>query len=215
MADLKALRKNLCKTVDELIEAEKLIGPLEQDHENWIWSMAEKEATRGVSVIVTIHGLDFKKQYNGKRGQLLGVSNQRVDKWVVFIEIKDDAEGKILLMDKTNISLERDNNVKTAKSCTVCFKAALLKCKVCEDKFHRKVFYCSKACQSEDWPQHKQEHKMREALVKKLLQNVIENQTGVPLPTWNAEDGRNVLGCTPLMVAVSHDDLKMAKKNTT
>jgi hypothetical protein len=214
MSDLNAFRKDFCKTFDELIETEKLIGPSiqKQGLKDLEWSQAEKDATRGLPVIVAIQGLDNKKQYNGKCGQLLGVSNHRVDKWVVYVENTDEAEGKILLLDKKNMSLERNDDVRAERTCAVCFKAASLKCKTCEDKFHRKVFYCSKACQSEDWPKHKQEHKVREDLLKLLLKDVIEQQTGAPLPTWNDQDGRNVLGATPLMVAITHNDLKMAKK---
>ena len=51
------------------------------------------------------------------------------------------------------------------KMCLACgiVKSSMNKCAVCKDKYRLKSYYCSKKCQTEDWPRHQQLHKSQQS----------------------------------------------------
>jgi hypothetical protein len=82
------------------------------------------------------------------------------------------------------------------KICLLCKKRAekMDKCKICKEKFRTKSYYCSKACQESDWPQHKLQHKNFAARVE-----LDGNEAGLKLSISQIQlVDRN--GTTPLMI---------------
>ena len=219
MLKVAELRKALCKTEQEMIESRKLIGENLasgiNSSEAAAWSLATIKAARGGTVEVQVQGLTNKVQYNGSKGLLLGACNKRVDKWIVYVGGTDESDGKILAVGKQNITLVSSgtNNCPYGyKKCASCSRDASMKCKVCEVKFGRCVFYCGKECQTADWPKHKQYHEETAKLLELLLKPIVEKETESTSPKWEASYKGHALGYTPLMMASMSGNSKKVQK---
>ena len=54
--------------------------------------------------------------------------------------------------------MDKEPVLKVCAFCSSCSER-MSKCSVCKDKRNAKVYYCSKTCQEQDWPEHKKLHR--------------------------------------------------------
>jgi len=104
-----------------------------------------------------------------QKGYWIEMLNQINEDWCKIVENSDEMRNfqmAIVILTKLKVSFEfsygffdtptfkkikRQFDIKSVRPCVVCKMTTTKKCSCC-----KKVYYCSKECQSCDWKNHKQ-----------------------------------------------------------
>ena len=212
-----------CRTeadLDQLIiHFRPLASSSSSAYANYELACASKAVAAGCVKDVTLQGLVNQSQYNGKHGRLLGASKDRADRWAVQIYTDSGSEDKVLLLDHKNIAINycsqsaADQKPVVFKACFVCSGRASSKCKICEEKFGKSIYYCGRECQSKDWQKHKQHHEELQTLVDNIA-NDVATESKIFGRNHDIDLGAsdNPLRQTPLIVAACCGKSKTVEK---